>query len=181
MRNTATNRRNIVLVGPMGSGKSHVGRLLAARLGLAFVDVDARIEADAGMPIPAIFAGEGEAGFRERERVALADVLAQDAQVIATGGGAVLADANRAAMRDGARVVYLQVDRDTQLARLAGDTARPLLQGQDHAQRLAQLQAQREPLYRSTAHFTLDASKLAPEQAAEAIEQLLASTEVSPA
>ena len=90
MRNTATNRRNIVLVGPMGSGKSHVGRLLAARLGLAFVAVDARIEADAGMPIPAIFAGEGEAGFRERERVALADVLAQDAQVIATGGGAVL-------------------------------------------------------------------------------------------
>ena len=62
MRNAAANRRNIVLVGPMGSGKSHVGRLLAARLGLVFVDVDARIEADAGLPIPAIFAGEGEAG-----------------------------------------------------------------------------------------------------------------------
>ena len=71
-------------------GKSHVGRLLAARLGLAFVDIDVRIEADAGLSIPAIFANEGEAGFRLRESRLLADALAQPGQVIATGGGAVL-------------------------------------------------------------------------------------------
>ena len=181
MRNAAPPCRHVVLVGPMGSGKSTVGAALASRLGVPLIDLDLRIVALAGSSIPALFASEGEAGFRIHEANALQQALAEPCAAIASGGGAVLAEANRAAMRDGARVVYLQVDRDTQLARLAGDTARPLLQGQDHAQRLAQLQAQREPLYRSTAHFTLDASKLAPEQAAEAIEQLLASTEVSPA
>jgi len=181
MRNTATNRRNIVLVGPMGSGKSHVGRLLAARLGLAFVDVDARIEADAGMPIPAIFAGEGEAGFRERERVALADVLAQDAQVIATGGGAVLADTNRAAMRAAGHVVYLHVDPAQQLRRLAGDTGRPLLTVPDRAQRLAELQALREPMYRAVADFVFETSALPPEAAADALAALIAHEEESPA
>ena len=89
MRNAASNR-NIVLVGPMGSGKSHVGRLLATRLGLGFADVDAGVEADAGMPIPAIFAREGEAGFRAREARILAGILAGADQVVATGGGAVL-------------------------------------------------------------------------------------------
>ena len=177
MRKTAIPGRNVVLVGPMGSGKSHVGRLLAARLGLAFVDVDARVEADAGMPIPAIFAGEGEVGFRERECAALAAVLALDGQVVATGGGAVLSAANRAAMRDAGRVVYLHVEAAEQLRRLAGDTGRPLLAVPDRAQRLARLQAQREPLYREVADLVVETSLRAPEAIAEALAASLAHDE----
>jgi len=169
MRNAATTRRNIVLVGPMGSGKSHLGRLLAARLALEFVDVDARIEAAAGIPITAIFAAEGEAGFRVRERTALAEALAGSGQVIATGGGAVLDAGNRAAMREAGRVIYLQVEPGEQLRRLAGDGGRPLLAVADRAQRLADLQAQREPLYREVADIVIETSARPPEALVEAI------------
>ena len=179
MRNATPPARHVVLVGPMGSGKSTLGRLLATRLGLGFVDVDARIEADAGRDIPAIFAAEGEAGFRTREARALAQALDGDAAVIATGGGAVLAAANRAAMRATGTVVYLQVDPAIQRARLAGDTGRPLLQGDDPAARLAALQATREPLYREVAHHLFDTSALAPEAAVAALAGLLAHDEAS--
>lgn len=177
MRNTATPNGNVVLVGPMGSGKSHVGRLLAARLELPFVDVDARIEADAGMPIPAIFAAEGEAGFRVRESRVLADMLARDGQVIATGGGAVLDAGNRAAMRAAARVIYLRVEPAEQLRRLAGDTGRPLLAVPDRAQRLADLQALREPLYREVADLVFETGTLPPQTVAETLATLIADDE----
>lgn len=171
--------RHVVLVGPMGSGKSTLGPLLAARLGLAHADVDARIVADAGRDIPAIFADEGEAGFRERESHALAEMLAEAPSVIATGGGAVLSEANRAAMRAAGTVVYLQVDAATQLARLAGDTDRPLLQGANPAAKLAALQAVREPLYRDAAHHLFDTSVLDADAAVSALAALLA-TETTP-
>jgi|SRR6478672_3020956 len=171
------NAGHIILVGPMGSGKSTLGRGLAARLGLAFVDVDARVVAAAGCDIPGIFAGEGEAGFRHRETQALAEAFAGDPAVIATGGGAVLGDANRTAMRGAGHVVYLQVDAATQLARLAGDTGRPLLATADPAQRLADLQALREPLYREVAHLIFDTSALAPDTAVAALVALLATNE----
>ena len=168
--------RHVVLVGPMGSGKSTLGRALATKLGLAFVDVDARIVAAAGCDIPSLFASEGEVGFRQREAQALAEALAGEAAVIATGGGAVLADANRTAMREAGHVVYLQVDAATQLARLAGDTSRPLLAAPDRAQRLADLQAIREPLYREVAHHLFETSALPPDAAVAALAALLAST-----
>ena len=174
MRNTASRHRNIVLVGPMGSGKSHVGRLLAARLGLDFTDVDARIEADAGMSIPAIFASEGETGFRLRESRILVDTLEQSGQVIATGGGAVLDAGNRTALRNGAWVIYLQVELAEQLRRLADDRGRPLLAVEDRAQRLAELQAMREPLYREVANQVFDTSTHSPEHVAEAVAKWLA-------
>ena len=177
MRNAAAHRGNIVLVGPMGSGKSHVGRLLAARLGRAFADVDARVEADAGMPIPAIFATEGEAGFRARESRMLTATLAHSGQVIATGGGAVLAAGNREAMRASGRVVYLQVELAEQLRRLAGDTGRPLLHVADRAQRLAELQALREPLYREVADLVFETSAMSADAVAEALVALLADDE----
>ena len=173
------NAGHIVLVGPMGSGKSTLGRGLAARLGLMFVDVDARVESTAGCDIPALFANEGEAGFRHRETQALAEALAGEAAVIATGGGAVLAAANRTAMRDAGRVVYLRVDAATQLARLAGDTGRPLLATADRAQRLADLQAIREPLYREVAHHIFNTSALAADAAVAALAALLATTETT--
>ena len=177
MRHAAANRRNIVLIGPMGSGKSHVGRLLAAKLGLAFVDVDARIEAEAGMPIPAIFAGEGEAGFRARESLALIGALARTGQVVATGGGAVLSQANRTAMRTAGDVVYLHVQPAEQLRRLAGDSGRPLLAVPDRTQRLAELQAQREPLYREIAVLVFETSGLSAGQTADALAASLATRE----
>jgi shikimate kinase len=176
MRNAAANG-NIVLVGPMGSGKSHVGRLLAARLGLAFADVDTLIEAGAGMPIPAIFASEGEAGFRARESRLLLDMLQRKGQVIATGGGAVLDAGNRAAIRASGLVVYLQVDPAEQLRRLAGDASRPLLEVDDRARRLAELQALREPLYRELADLVFETSRQSPEDVAEALAALIAHAE----
>lgn len=177
MRNPMPLARHVVLVGPMGAGKSTLGRALAAQLGLDFVDVDARIEADAGRGIPAIFADEGEAGFRARETRVLAAVLAGEPAVVASGGGAVLDPANRAAMRAAGRVVYLQVDTATQRARLAGDRERPLLRDGDPAATLAALQALREPLYRDAAHLLFDAGALAPDTAAAALADLLASDE----
>lgn len=175
MRHPPPNPQHVVLIGPMGSGKSTLGRALAQRLGLRFVDVDARIESDAGSRIPAIFASEGEAGFRTRESRMLAAALAEAPAVIATGGGAVLAEANRIAMRAAGTVVYLQVDATTQLARLAGDSGRPLLRGEDRAQTLATLQARREPLYRDAAHLRFETSTLGPEAAVAALVDLLAS------
>ena len=175
------NRRHIVLIGPMGSGKSTLGPALAARLGLRFADVDARVAADAGRDIPAIFSDEGEAGFRARETRALTTVLADAPAVVATGGGAVLAQANRIAMRESGIVIYLQVDAAIQLARLAGDTGRPLLQGGDPAAKLAALQAIREPLYLAAAHHLFDTSALDANTAVAALADLLASHEATPA
>lgn len=173
MRNDTTPHRNIVLIGPMGSGKSHVGGLLASRLGMDFVDLDARIEADAGRPISAIFASEGEAGFRARESRALAEALARNGQVIATGGGAVLDAGNRAAVRARGHVVYLQVEPAEQLRRLACDSDRPLLDVPDRAQRLADLQALREPLYREVADLVFDTSTNSPERIADTLAALV--------
>lgn len=182
MRNdTAPAARHVVLVGPMGAGKSTLGRALAKQMGLPFVDLDARIEADAGRRIAAIFAADGEAAFRALESAALREVLLGPVCVIATGGGAVLAEGNRAAMREAGRVVYLQVDPARQLARLAGDTTRPLLQGEDAAARLAALQAQREPLYRAASHHVFDAGPLNPRRAAEALALQLRTLETCPA
>jgi len=167
------NDGHLLLVGPMGSGKTHVGRLLAARLGWAFVDLDAAIVAAAGKPIPAIFEDEGEAAFRVHESRALSTALAQPRQVIATGGGAVLDPANRAAMQDAGRIVYLQVAPDEQLRRLADDRERPLLAVADRAARLATLQAEREPLYRAVADLAFDTDGRTPERIAEALAALL--------
>ena len=162
-------KQHIVLIGPMGSGKSTLGAALAARLGLGFIDVDSRIVALAGMSIPQIFATEGEIGFRDREAQALADALAAKPAVIATGGGAVLRQANRTAMQATSCVVYLHVDAAEQLRRIQGDRNRPLLGSDAPAQRLAELQTLREPLYRQIADYVIDTSVQTPEQLAAAL------------
>lgn len=167
---------NIILVGPMGSGKSAIGRLLATPLGLEFVDVDARIEEQSGMTIAEVFAEEGEAGFRSRESRALADALSKPARVIATGGGAILDAGNCAAMRGAGTVVYLRVDPQEQLRRVASDSARPLLDVADRAQRLAELQVQREPLYLELADLVFDTSEHTPGTAATALVAMLATS-----
>ncbi len=164
---------HLVLVGPMGAGKSSLGRRLAQVCGLRFIDLDREIETRAGSDIPTIFACEGEAGFRRREREALADVLTQAGCVIATGGGAVLDPDNRALLRQHGFVVYLQIDVDEQLARLAHDRSRPLLAGADRGEVLSRLAAERAPLYAEVADLHFSPAGLMPAEATERLAERL--------
>lgn len=164
---------NLVLVGPMGAGKSVVGRRLAGRLGLAFVDLDTAIEQSTGSSIADLFANEGEAAFREHERRLLAGLLEHDGQLIATGGGAVLDAGNRQLLRSRGFVAWLRIGVDRQLRRLADCDARPLLQGSDREGRLRALAAVRDPLYAEIADLVLDTDDDAPGQVTATLERLL--------
>ena len=141
--------RGVVLVGFMGSGKSSVGRELARRFGAPFVDVDERIEAEAGCRIRDLFSREGEPAFRVREKAALRDALTVKGRVIASGGGAFADEENRALLRSYAPVVYLEAAVETLLERLAGDLGRPLLRGGDREEVVRELLSRREPGYRT--------------------------------
>lgn len=160
---------NIVLVGPMGAGKSVVGALLARRLGLPFVDLDALLEEEAGARIADLFRGEGEAAFRTREAALLVRCLAAGGQVVATGGGAVLAAANRSQLRERGLVAWLQADPGTQLRRLEGCSDRPLLEGADRRARLDALAVERDPLYREVADVAIDTRDLDADAVADAL------------
>lgn len=166
---------NVVLVGLMGSGKSSVGRILAKTLGRPFVDTDQVVIAAAGHPIPEIFAAEGEAGFRAREARAVAEAAARDGQVIATGGGAVLAEANREALRRTGLVIWLAAPAEELLRRalLQGVAKRPLLAGEDPLGKMQALMAEREPAYRAAAHHRIETGGLTTEQVAARIGALL--------
>lgn len=154
--------RNIYLVGPTGAGKTTVGRRLAALIGWRFVDLDAEIESMSGAAIPLIFELEGEAGFRDRECAALRACAAGSDQVIATGGGAVLAPDNRLEMRRTGFVVHLEVSVDEQLRRLKRDRKRPLLATEDRAARLEAMATGRAPLYAEVAHWRIDEHRRGP-------------------
>jgi shikimate kinase len=147
--NRAEGFRGVVLVGFMGSGKSSVGRAVARRFGVPFVDVDERIESAAGCRIRDLFAREGEPAFRAREKTALRDALSAKGCVIATGGGAFADEENRVLLRSYAPVVYLEAAVETLLERLAGDLGRPLLRGGDREEVIRKLLSRREPGYRT--------------------------------
>ncbi len=147
--------QNLYLVGPMGTGKTAVGKQLARRLSLPFHDTDAEIEKRAGVNIPFIFEREGEAGFRQREREVLQALVAQQPIVMATGGGAILAADNRALLKTTGTVVYLETSLHQQMQRVGSGRGRPLLQGGDLEARLRQLREIRDPLYREVADVTL--------------------------
>jgi len=142
---------SLFLIGPMGAGKTTVGRRVAAQLGLDFLDLDHEIEEHSGATITLIFELEGEAGFRKREAEALAEFSTKPGIVLSTGGGAVLAAENRQHLRERGYVVYLETTVEQQLKRLAHDRKRPLLAAPDRRERLIRLAAEREPLYRETA------------------------------
>ena len=161
---------NLILVGPMGAGKTSIGRRLAERFGLAFVDADQVIVQHAGATINAIFEHVGEPGFRSREQAALAAVLEGEGQLVSTGGGAILGPDNRQLMAARGYVVYLQVSVAAQLKRLSRDRTRPLLQRGDREQVLHELAQAREPLYREVADLTLETDTLSP---ADATAQLV--------
>ena len=164
---------NLVLVGPMGSGKTTLGRELASRLDLRLRDVDLAVELEAGGSVSAIFAREGEAGFRAREKAMLARLLAEEGVLVATGGGAVLDADNRRTMRERGFVVYLPVDVATQLARLANDPDRPLLARPDREQVLQDLAAVRTPLYGEVADLVFDTTGLTADDAATRLAERL--------
>jgi shikimate kinase len=148
--------RNLILVGPMGSGKSAVGRQLARALRRPFVDCDTELEKLTGVDIPLIFEKEGEAGFRVRERDLITELVGRQGIVLSTGGGAVLLDENRRRLREGGIVIYLETSIEQQLVRVRQGERRPLLAGADDLPgRLAELMARRAPLYAEIATLTV--------------------------
>ena len=161
--------QNIFLVGPMGSGKTAVGKQVARLLGLPFVDSDHEIERHTGADIPLIFEREGEAGFRRREAEVIAELTARTGIVLATGGGAVLAPGSRQHLMTHGWVVYLETSVAQQAERATRTRNRPLLNGGDARQRLQELMAIREPLYREVADLTLTTTRKRVHQVAEQI------------
>lgn len=154
---------NVFLVGPMGAGKTTIGRLLAEELGKQFHDSDQVVEERAGADISWIFDVEGEAGFRLRERAAIEDLTALDNIVLATGGGAILAEDNRRHLRARGFVVYLKATIAQQVERTKRDQKRPLLKNADDPKaKLTALMEIRDPLYREVADITVMTSRRSP-------------------
>jgi len=151
------SKTNIFLVGPMGAGKTTVGKRLAETRGMEFIDSDNEIEIRTGVDIPLIFEKEGEAGFRQREREVIADLVKMPNIVLSTGGGAVLLPENREALKSLGTVFYLETSIGQQTSRVrSGHQQRPLLMGTDDpGARLAALMTERLPLYLSTADYTV--------------------------
>jgi shikimate kinase len=142
-----------------GSGKSTVGRQLARRLGLPFFDSDHLIEQRLGCSIREYFAREGEAAFRDVEEQVIEDLGRGPHAVVATGGGAVLREANRRQLRDAGSVIYLRSSPEELYRRLRHDTQRPLLQVADPLGKLRAMYAERDPLYREMAHFHIETGR----------------------
>lgn len=169
----AEKARCIVLVGMPGSGKTTVGRDLAKRLGLRFVDTDHEIEARTGVKIPIIFEIEGEDGFRKRETQTLDDLTRESNMVLATGGGAVIRPENRALLRERAVVVFLSVPPPILWERTRHDRSRPLLQVSDPRGRLEELLKVRGPYYREVAHIIVEGGRGTPHAMVKLIEKEL--------
>lgn len=152
-------RQVVALVGLPGGGKSTVGRQLARRLKVEFLDSDAVIESRIGCSIRDFFAREGEDRFRDIEQNTIAELVRRPRAVLATGGGAVIREANRQALREHSTVVYLRSSPEELYRRLRHDTQRPLLQVADPLAKLRELYAQRDPWYRETAHFVIETGR----------------------
>lgn len=162
-------RRNIFLIGPMGTGKTTIGRQVARSLGLTFYDSDREIESRTGVEIPVIFEYEGEDGFRKREQAMINELTQLRGIVLATGGGAILRPESCASLRRYGFVVYLKCSIDCLLVRTQKDTHRPLLNTANRRERLELLMEIREPLYRSCADCTIDTGQLSSRNAVKAI------------
>jgi shikimate kinase len=148
-------KHNIYLVGPMGAGKSTIGRLLSTELKLEFKDSDKEIEDRCGCNIPWIFDVEGEQGFRDREAIAIDEITQEKDVLMATGGGAVLRSENRLHLKSRGTVVYLKTSVEQQLSRTSKDKNRPLLQIDNPEEVLTRLMKQRDPLYQEVADITI--------------------------
>jgi shikimate kinase len=167
------SRSNIFLVGPMGAGKTTVGKRLAEVRGMTFADSDHEVESRTGVDIAYIFEKEGEAGFRKRERQVIAELTAGHNLVLATGGGAVLEPENRQALSSRGFVVYLRATIDHQLRRTGHSDNRPLLQTPDKRGVLEELFTIRDPLYREIADLVIDTDGRNARVLAQEIERAL--------
>jgi len=157
-RPMVTTARNIVFIGPMGSGKSTIGRRVADALSMDFVDCDRELEQRLGVEVGLIFDIEGESGFRERETRMLTEVCSRENYVIATGGGVVMSVENCDIIRQRGYVVYLETPVEQQLTRLYLDKKRPLLQTPDRKEKLEALAEERDPLYLGLADLTVQST-----------------------
>jgi len=166
------NAAPIILIGPMGAGKTAVGRRLAAKLGRRFIDMDQELERRTGASVNLIFDVEGEAGFRRRESALLAELCALNDIVLATGGGIVTQPGNRAQLARGL-VVYLKTSVETQLQRLARDRQRPLLCHPDRRSRLQRLASERNGLYETCADLIVGTGHGPVAKTATQIERVL--------
>lgn len=164
---------NVFLIGPMAVGKTTIGKQLARRLRLRFLDSDQEIEKRTGVTISLIFDVEGEAGFRDREEKMIAELTALEGVVLATGGGAILREDNRKALRKNGTVVYLRASVEALLERTQASKHRPLLETSDRRAALESLMAARDPLYRAEADIIVDTEQLSAGRAARHIARLL--------
>ena len=170
---TADGPGNIFLVGLMGAGKTSVGRMLARRLNMEFFDTDAEIERITGVKIPLIFEIEGETGFRAREEKMIEQLSAMNGIVLATGGGAVIAETNRRFLKSRGRVIYLRAAPEDLWRRTRRDRNRPLLQTADPLGKLRTLHEQRDPLYREVADLIVETGSQSVAHLTSKIQQLL--------
>jgi shikimate kinase len=167
------SHRNIILIGPMGSGKSTIGNIIARRLHREFQDSDHFIEERTGVDIARIFDVEGEQGFRDRESNALNELLGENDRVIATGGGSVLREENRQLLKQKGYIIFLDTSVNQQMHRLRRDKKRPLLQTENPRERLENLLAERRPIYLDLADLAVKTDKrVARRLAADIIDQL---------
>jgi shikimate kinase len=167
------SRQNIILIGPMGSGKSTIGNILAKKLNRDFKDSDHFIEQRTGVDIARIFDIEGETGFRDRESKALNTLLSQNDRVVATGGGSILREENRALLRSKGYIIFLDTSVSQQLQRLRRDNKRPLLQTENPRERLEKLFDARRPIYLDLADLAVKTDrKLARKLASDIISRL---------
>ncbi len=167
------NTNNIFFIGLMGAGKTTIGKLLAKHLGKTFYDTDHEIEKRTGVKIPVIFELEGEAGFRKRETSVIQDLTKLNNIVMATGGGAVIAEENRALLQNNGTVIYLRANVNDLWHRTRNDKHRPLLQNVNIRAKLEQLYAERNPLYTQTATLIFDTGNQPIANILNQIEKLL--------
>jgi len=168
--------QNLFLIGPMGAGKTTVGKQLANLLGMEFIDSDLEIQRRTGVDIPTIFEFEGEEGFRKRERAVIEELTASEGVVLATGGGAVLDEQNRRLLSSRGFVVYLQCTPEQQYERTYRDRNRPLLQTEDPLAKLKSLMEQREPFYLQTADLVIMSDRRNAQAVAREIQASLESS-----
>ena len=161
------NLHRVFLVGPMGAGKTTIGKFLAQQLNLQFADTDTEIEARTGADIPWIFDVEGEQGFRNREQQAVEEMTHWDSVLLATGGGVVMRPENRRALAARGFVIYLHATVEEQIRRTRRDRRRPLLQTDDPEQVLRDLMVVRDPLYREIADHVIDTDGCSPRTVAQ--------------
>jgi shikimate kinase len=167
------SQRNIILIGPMGSGKSTIGNIIAKRLHREFQDSDHYIEQRTGVDIARIFDIEGEQGFRDRETSALQELLTESGRVIATGGGSVLRPENQQLLQQQGYIVFLDTSLNQQMQRLRRDKKRPLLQTDNPRARLESLLQERRPIYLDLADLVVKTDRrMARRLAADIINQL---------